>query len=351
MQRCLWIRAAIIFILLAILLSLSTPALENKLIEIKDKAAKAMETLSFEKIIELFTSNILKFSKQLTKSFSLCVGVILVGSVFSIIKPSFCDSENLFELFSGAFVVLSVFSPLISCFIKTQEHIESICGFMVTLIPTCVLLHTASGNTLSAALMSSATGSVITIFQTVSVSAIIPLTKAYISIVTANTLCRNSNLASLSCIIKNICLWITGLSFTLFTGILSLQSILQSGADTLAMKGLKYGAARLIPIAGSMVSESMKTVLSGVGYIKSVTGISGIIFIIYALIPPLCFILMTKLYLSLLSYFAKLADSHHVTYFLQACESTANILLSLLLSCSVSLIIILTIFIKTTTQL
>ena len=332
-------------------MSLTAGSLELDFNEIKEKSQEAIEKLNPQNIIDLFTSNLSSYSKSLAVSFCSCLAIILISSLFSIIKSSFSESENLFEMISCCLIILVVFSPITACFIKVQEHIEAICGFMLSLIPTCVLLHTASGNTFSAALMSSGTGTVITLLQTVSVSLILPLTKASISLITVNAICKNSNISSLSSTLKNISLWITGLCFTLFSGILSLQSILQSGADNLTMKGLKYGAAKLIPIAGGMVSESMKTVISGVGYIKNATGVSGIIFIVYALIPPLCYILLTKFYLTVLSFAAKITDTNFASGFLDSINSTINILLAVLLSCSVSLIIILTIFMKSTVSI
>lgn len=338
-------------LIISSVLSSSAFALEDVLGEMESKVHEITEKLNPKSIIDLFTSNLFSFAKDLRISFGLCLTTILISSVFCIIKSSLGDSDNLFNLISSCLIILTVYSPITACFTRVQEHIEAICGFMISLIPTCVMLHTSSGNTLSAAFMSSGSATFITLIQTISISVIIPLIKASLCVMTVNTICQNTNLSSMASTLKNISLWITGLCFTLFTGVLSLQSILQSGADNLAVKGLKYGAAKLIPIAGGMISESMKTVITGVGYIKSVTGISGIIFIIYALVPPICFIIMTKLYLSMLSFASKLTDGNGIHGFLDFANSIINILLAVLLSCSVSFIIILTIFIKSTVSL
>ena len=347
MQRRL-LTKILVFIIAAAILSLPVFALQDELSEIESKAKDALSKLKIESIIDFLTSNISLFSKSLFSNFVICFAVIMAATLFSIIKTGFGTNENVFELISCCVVIIIVFSPLTKCFIKAIEHIEAVCGFMISLIPTCVVLHTASGNSLSASLMSTSTMSVITLIQTVSVSLILPLIKASLSIETANIICKNPNISGISAILKSISMWTIGLCFTLFSGFLSLSSLLQAGADNLAMKGLKYGAAKLIPIAGGMVSESMKTVITSVGYIKSVTGISGIIFIIYAIIPPLCFILMTKLYLTLLSITSNLTHSGLISNFLKASVSALNLLLALLLSCSVSIIIILSIFIKST---
>ena len=351
MQRSLLARYLIIFLFFSAALSTNVFSLDAGLLEFQDKAQEVINQLSPQNILELFTSGISSFFKQTAISFSVCLCIILSASVFSTIKSSSSDSIDQLEIITCCLLVLSVFSPVTSCFTKVQEHIEATCGFMLSLIPTCVILHTASGNTLSASLMSYGTGSVIALLQTISATLIIPLTKAALSLTTVNSISKNSILTGLSSSIKSTCLWLTGLSFTFLTGVLSLQSLLQAGADNLTIRGLKYGAAKLIPIAGGMISESMRTVITGVGYIKSVTGISGIVFIIYSLIPPLCFVIITKLYLILLSTAAKITSLSGVSGFLDSTNSILDILLSLLLSCSVCLIIILSIFIKSTVSI
>ena len=333
------------------LLSYPALALDDMIADATNKATEIMEQLSTKKLVELITANLVSFSKSLMHSFVSGLSIILISSFFGVIKTGFSKNNDLFELVSVCAAVIIVFSPINACFSKVQEHIEAICGFMISLIPTCVMLHTASGNTLSAALMSQTTSTVITIHEMLSVSLILPLSKSLFTLCSVNTILKNQHITSITNAIKSLCLWAIGLSFTLFTGILSLQSILQSGADNLTMKGLKYGAAKLIPIAGGMISESMKTVITCVGYIKSVTGVAGIVFILYALIPPLCFIILFKIYLSLLSASAKVCNTNHLASFLDTTNNIINILLAALLNISVSLVIILSIFIKSTVSI
>ncbi len=162
-----------------------------------------------------------------------------------------------------------------------------------------------------------------------------------------NALCKRADLSGFISFIKSFCLWVTGLAFTLFTGILSLQTILQSGADNLTLKGIKYGASRLIPIAGGMLSESMKTVIASMNYIKSVSGISGIVFIIYTVLPPICAILAAKMMFGILSAVSRSCSCKDVSSFTDGISSCLNLLSALIIGCSVSFIILLTVFIKT----
>ncbi len=318
---------------------------------IKEEAENNAEKLNIVKVLDFISSNIISYSKVLFTSFSICLAVILCSSVFSCIANSFSGSDRLFSQICSVLMVFSCFAPLISCFNITDKHLASICSFLLSFAPAMTALYAASGNTFTSAVSASTLPAAVSAVQFVCVCIILPCIKAAFALTGVNTLCKKTNISGFVAFLKSFCLWIIGLSFTLFTGILSLQTILQSGADNLAMKGIKYGASRLIPIAGGMLSESMKTVITSMNYIKGVSGISGIIFILYAVIPPLCVILMTKFVFSVLSAFSKSAGMNETCQFIDGISSCLNILSALTIGCSVSFIIMLTVFIKTVVTL
>jgi len=354
MQRRLLIKFSSIFLILLSFFSFLTkchaytlPALN----EITEKAASTLEKLKISSIFDVLSSGLISYTKLFSKSFCLCIVIIIIGIVFSAVKSSFAVGENIFELVSLCLITITVFGPISLCFDIVQEHLEAICAYMLSFIPAGVIMHSASGNTLSSALMASSYPASTAILQTVSISIILPMIKALFALQTVNALCKKTNLSSIANFIKSTSLWILGLSFTIFTGIMSLQTFLQGSADNLAMKGLKYGAAKLIPIAGGVVSESMKSVIASVGYIKNVTGIAGIVFIVYTVIPPICAMLITKLFLSILSAFADATGQNAVSSHLSAICSVLNILFALLTGCSLAFIMLLAMFMKTTVSL
>lgn len=340
MRLRLWISVTVI----AMVLSLQCFALTDNL----ESAVSSIEQMiSFENISDMLSANLIKSFQSIAVSFSVCFSVIITGTVFSAMKDSFSHNQDTFDFISSCILVLSCSLSVSVCFSKTAEHLEAICSLMLSFVPTMIFLLTSTGSTLSSAFTSASVPFTVSTLETVSVSVILPLIKAVCAITSVNAISKKANLSGMCNFLKSVCLWITGLSFTLFTGILSLGSLLQSGMDNLTMKGLKYGAARLIPIAGGMISESMKTVISSVCAIKSVTGISGIIIIIYTVVPPLLTILCTKLCFSLLSSLAKGTNQNRQSSYLDSLSSVMSLLLSLILGCSAAFIIMFSIFIKT----
>lgn len=52
---------------------------------------------------------------------------------------------------------------------------------------------------------------------------------------------------------------------TVFTGLLSIQSIVGTSADTLGVKAAKFVVSNFVPIVGSAVADAYTTMRSGLG--------------------------------------------------------------------------------------
>ena len=331
MQRHLYKKALLSALLFLPHFSLTASANTSEmqsLDDISNSAQQLIEKLDGNYILNLFLSGIPDFFKEISVSFGISLTIIIITTLFSTIKENLSVGDNIFETISSILIVLSTISPITMCFLKVQEHLSQMCAYMLAFVPIGSVLHASSGNTITASTTATAITLTVTILEIVSVSVILPCIRMIYAISGANTICNKINL----------------------TGIVSLKSILGTGADNLAMKGLKYSASRFIPIAGGMMSDSMKMVISGISLLKSVTGITGILFIIYAVIPPLCAILTTKLYLGFLAAFSKTINQKCSSYF-DELSSCTNILSALLIGCSVSFIIIFAVFIKSTVTL
>lgn len=74
---------------------------------------------------------------------------------------------------------------------------------------------------------------------------------------------------------------------TVFTGLLSIQSIVGTSADTLGVKAAKFVVSNFVPIVGSAVADAYTTMRSGLGLLRGATGAFGIIALCVTLLPPI----------------------------------------------------------------
>ena len=74
---------------------------------------------------------------------------------------------------------------------------------------------------------------------------------------------------------------------TLLVSCLAAQTALSASADGVAARTARLVSGSFIPILGGSVGETLRTVASGVGYLKSIFGIGGIL-MIFSLLLPVC---------------------------------------------------------------
>ena len=351
MQRRLFLKITL-SLLLAIFLSIHVFCNQDNALENAISQAKELtQQLSAKKVFETLSFGISECFKNLSASLGIGIAVLLLSGIFSCFSDSFSSYSSIFECISSLSLVICSLSIIDSCFDTVERCIEALCAYMTSFIPIGTALLYASGNSVTASSGTLINSFFISTVQILSASLIIPSIKAICCITAVNVFCKKTNLSGIVSFFKSSCLWIIGLSFTAFSAILSMQSILTSGADNLAIKGLKFSAARLIPIAGGMVSESLKTVIASMNYIKSVTGIGAVVYIIYTILIPISAIIASKLCMFLLSAVSKAAGIEKKAVLFDGMQGALNILLALLLGCCISFIICIVLFIKITVTL
>ncbi len=278
------------------------------------------------------------------------IALIFLSSVISVFKTDLGSSSRILEYASVMAVMLITLSAVKPLLITVSDYLAKFSTFMASVSATMGLLMSSGGSPSAAAASSSSAAFSIAVTQILSEGAILPCVKIIIAFSVTGALSRVLDLSGVINFLRGFCTWGLGVLFAVFGGLHAATVKIASGADTLAVRGIRFTAARLIPVAGNMLSESLKTVVSAVGIIKNTLGGLGIAYILYALIPPVCSIMSVKLVIIIASFCSKLIGSRPHTGFLEGINSALNILLAICLFSSVSGILIFAVFMNTAAQ-
>ena len=123
----------------------------------------------------------------------------------------------------------------------------------------------------------------------------------------------------LSPLAEQIKRWYTsllGLVMFLLSLALSTQSVLAGQADTLGMRGIKYAVGNAIPVVGGAVAGTLSAVGAGMGLLRGVCGVAGILLVALLLLPALVELLLLRATLRLASTVASML----------ACDGEAKLL-------------------------
>ena len=86
--------------------------------------------------------------------------------------------------------------------------------------------------------------------------------------------------------LKNIVLWITGLTMAAFVGALKVQGMLGSTFDSAAVRTVRFAFDKMVPGAGGGISDSMDAVLSSVLLVKGAVGVTGMLVLALSCAAP-----------------------------------------------------------------
>lgn len=119
-------------------------------------------------------------------------------------------------------------------------------------------------------------------------------------------------------------------------GILSLQTLVASAADSAALRAAKYAASGMIPVVGGAVSGALGALSSGLSYVGDIIGAGGVLVIISLSLGTGVRLLLMRLSLSLSLIFLELAGSREGVRSFSAIRGAIDALISVyFLSCIV----------------
>ena len=122
---------------------------------------------------------------------------------------------------------------------------------------------------------------------------------------------------------------------TIMLTVLSYQGIISARADSLSTRTVKFAAANFIPIIGNAVGESLKTVSSGVSYLKSSIGGASALALFFCIFPTICELVVIKITLSFLSFFGGMLSCSGESGYISSCVQVIDIMLSIIICCAV----------------
>ena len=240
---------------------------------------------------------VLSFIKSgLKKPFSATAFGGMLGS-----KLQVSDTYNYICTLSLLAVVLT---PLMNTISAGVSAIKSVGVFMLSFVPIYSGLIIASGGV--------ATG---TIYQSVMLIfceliteglafIISPLISAYVCIGVASSVSSIDGAYMIALRIKSVANWLIGFIMTLFSGFLSIQSIVSRAADSITIKAARFFVGSFVPVVGTALGEALTTVTAGVGLLKATAMSWCIVVLVIILLPLVVELLLWRVVMFILSSLA-----------------------------------------------
>ncbi len=306
-----------------------------------------IEEVSFDDLFEVSPSRVIKFifDLALNKGISILDKfiVIFVALVISAIASSFLKESNQITNIIDYICVLIILSFIMESIGRILTDavtaIESSKIFMNTYLPVMTGMILASKNPSLALTYNSFSlflSNVISIFAD---KIFMPLISIMFSFNIISSFSANNFQIKVLKTVRRFIIVVLSLFSTIFTGLLTTQSILASSTDSIALKGIRFVSGTFIPIVGGNVGDAVSSVLSSFLIMKNTLGIFIIIVILMINLPVMIEMLIWYFILGICSIVSSLLSLDNITEILDSLSSTIALLNIILFFISFILVI------------
>lgn len=290
----------------------------------------------FEMLLGFFTGGL---SQPLAAGASL-LGIMLVCALMNGMKLSFGERQTGSVLgMVGTLCACAVIAPpVISCIQQASTLIEGAGGFLLAGAPVLAGLMLACGQPVSASgwtVFLLAAGNGISLLSSV---VLLPVMHIFLAFSLVSVVSPDIRLDSLCGVFAKTVRWMLVLAVTIFTSLLSAQSLISASADGASVKAAKLFAG-FVPVVGNVLGDAMGTVQSCVRLLKSGVGAFGLLAALCIFLPVVAQCLLWIFCCTLCGAAGDLLGQSEITGLLKAASQVLQTLLAIVVSCGVVMLV------------
>ena len=227
-------------------------------------------------VFELITDILKGKLNEPLKGAVKAVSVIILGSVCGCFVQQDEKQKQILNIVCGSFLIISVFSSAFVCIRAGAGAIGTCAAFEKALIPVLAGIVTASGNPALAFSVQGTAFAAAQIIESLSENIILPLTGAVGALGMIGAMVPSVNLGAIAELIKKTSTTVLASAASLFTGFLTMKSVVAGAADRLATRGIRLAAGTFIPVIGSALGEAYSSVMGSLSLVRSAVGVYAI---------------------------------------------------------------------------
>lgn len=242
-------------------------------------------------------------------------------------------------------LIMTNFADILS---MIRTSIDSLVGFMNSLVPLLITLMLTTGNIASAGIIEPIILFIITFIGNFITTVLIPFVLISNVLGIISKVSPRVQVDKLAKFFNSSVVWILGIALTIFVGVLSVEGSLSSTVDGITAKTAKAAVTNFIPVVGKILGDAVDTVIGCSNVLKNAVGIIGVIVILCICVGPVIklAVLMALYYLAG-AVCQPIADDK-IVKLLDQMGDTFKMLLAIMCSVSVMLIVGTTLVIKIT---
>ena len=253
------------------------------------------------------------------------LAILLFGSAVSGI-----GQENKTVGFAVTVGILAVtVLPTVSSILACVSALKSAGVFMLAFVPVYASVLVSRGKTLTAAGFSSVMLVAAEAVTAMCSFIVVPLTGMQLGLSVSSSVLENVNTSSIGKAIKKTSLWLVTLATTVCLGVLGIQTVVKSSADSLSAKTARFFVGTTVPIVGSAVGDALSTVKGCLKLLGSSVAVYGVVALLAITLPMILELLLWRVVLLLTSSMAELLGQDRSASLIRSVDSATAMVLGI----------------------
>lgn len=314
----------------------------NEILQENDISVKNSEGISKISVGSVINSVLSSFTGVLKKPLVM-LGKIIAITLLCVTAKSMAPGGSSVTSTFGIIGILSaiavMYDTVYASFEIISQSLQKLSDFMTSYIPIFSSVVAVGGNITSSGSYYAVTFILCEIIGIVANKVIMPFLSIVLAISLVSAINPELQFSGAADSIKKASQWILAGLMTIFVGLLSIQGLTGSAADTLTSRTLKFAASSFIPVIGGAVSEAYSTVCSSMGVIRTGVGSIGIIVISVMVLKPIISIIAIKFIISLAQIISGMFGQKECCEFLKSTNAVLSIGMSVVICFSLIFII------------
>ncbi len=358
----------LVFIVFICILSLPIKATDNYETQYKNVGADKLADSLDEKTKDFFDANGIDaqnpdWVNQITSNGVLShIGDLVTGGMKLPVKAGILISSTIFLFaaftsfsLSPHFETATYAAVMAICVVLATniwKSIESAVGivkgcstFMLSFVPIFASVLAISGKTVTAPAMSALLLGAAEVVSFVASFSVLPLMGGYLALSVASGVSPLMSSSGIVESIKKLSVWIISLFGTVFVGVLSIQTAVNSAADSVTLRTAKFILGTSVPVAGKILSEAASTISASMGLLRSSVGIYGVVALVIMLLPIVVELMLWRCVLMVNISLSNVFSLSKISSILRAVDSMLSLLLGVVLMVGGMFVISLTVVI------
>ena len=320
-----------------------TPEVKKQLkdIGVTSPSWQELNSLSFFDIFGSIMNTIQQQSVTPLNCVVKIMGVVMLVALINSVKSSLGSSSLTAVLNSVATLTVSII--LIQPVCQTIEYSTTIiklsADFMLIFIPVMAGIMLTMGQSLQAAGSYTMVMGAGTAVSQISNNILVPLLNTFLGISVVSGISQRVNLSGFCELINKVLKWVLTFTMSVFTAILTMQSIISSSADSAGVKATRFAISSFVPLVGGALSEAYQTVRGCMGMLKSGVGVFAILATGTIYLPAIISCLLWLAAINIAIALAGVFDMGDIIKLLKSVTTVINSLIAILLCCMIIFIV------------